>query len=272
MFSFIVWICIAYSLVLVAAVIAEPRLIYPNRGKRDVTLAPNDSNMKLLSLTTSDNIRIRGLFYRPAEADGTILYCHGNGVWLNRVETFIANLGDRMRVNVLAFDYRGYGESEGSPNECGLIKDGLAAYDFLIAQSILPAHIILYGRSLGGAVAAQLAAHQPVGGLVLENTFSSMLDVAKYHYRWLPIDWILRNRFDSASSLKKFRGPLLQSHGSADRLVPAEFAQRLFNSAATPNHLKHFLLAEEGGHNDSWTVEFDEEFESFVDRILGRNP
>ena len=120
------------------------------------------------------------------------------------------------------------------------------------------------GESLGGAVAVDLAAHDGARALVLESTFSSLSDVAGYHYPWLPVRWAMHTRFDSAGQIGRYHGPLLQSHGDADTIVPLRFGRRLFEAAAEP---KQFLLLHGHDHNDPMPPQFYDAMAALVDRL-----
>ena len=194
-----------------------------------------------------------------------MLFCHGNGGNLtHRVDTLIM-LQRRVGVSVLIFDYRGYGRSEGKPSEAGVLADARAARAWLAAREKRPAaDVVLMGESLGGAVAVDLAARDGARALVLESTFSSLPDVAAYHYAWLPVRWAMRTRFDSVAKIGDYHGPLLQAHGDADTIVPIRFGRRLFEAAAEP---KQFLLLPGHDHNDPMPPEFYDALAAFVDRL-----
>ena len=152
-----------------------------------------------------------------------------------------------MGAAVLVFDYRGYGKSEGKPDEPGVLADARAARTWLAEKAgVAENRIVLMGESLGGAVAVDLAA-DGARALILENTFSSMPDVAAYHYPWLPVRLLMRTQFNSVAKIRSYHGPLYQSHGDRDSIVPLQLARRLFDAANEP---KRFLLVEGADHND----------------------
>lgn len=168
-----------------------------------------------------------------------VLYFSGNGG--NR-----AYRGEEFQLlaaagcHVLVFDYRGYAENPGRPSEVHLVADALAAWRYATETlHIDPSRIVLYGESLGGGVAVQLAADrcragQTPGGLILRSTFSSLIDVAAHHYPWLPVRLLMIDRYESAGHIHKVACPILQLHGTADTIVPLAFGRRLF--AAAPQH------------------------------------
>lgn len=187
------------------------------------------------------------------EETPVILYFHGNG----------SNLGDlveRMRLfyeqgyRVLLIDYRGYGRSGGKfPNERRVYEDAEAAWAYLTqAQQVPGDRIILYGQSLGGAIAMHTASNHPeAAGLVMESSFTSMRQMVNHSYPLLPsvvpVRWILTQRFDSLAKVRSLQIPLLLIHGTADRVVPAQMSQALYDAAGGE---KELVWIEGGGHND----------------------
>ncbi|HEY2838010.1 MAG TPA: alpha/beta hydrolase, partial [Pirellulales bacterium] len=162
------------------------------------------------------------------------------------------------------FDYRGFGRSEGSPNEAGVLDDARAARAWLAQRAgIAEGDVVLMGESIGGAVVADLAA-DGARGLILENTFSSLPDVAAHHYPWLPVRLLIRSQFNSAAKIAQYHGPLLQCHGDADEIVPVQFGQRLFEAANEP---KRLVLFPGGGHNDGRRPEWLAEIDQFFNRL-----
>jgi fermentation-respiration switch protein FrsA (DUF1100 family) len=167
---------------------------------------------------------------------------------------------------VFLFDYRGYGHSSGAPNEVGCVADGSAAQHWLANRmGMRPDDVVLLGRSLGGGVAVALAASNGARALVLENTFPSMTDVAAIHYPWLPVRLTMDNRYDCISQIRKYRGPLLQSHGALDEIVPREQGRRLFEAArGRPKRWVEFAGL---GHNDSWPASYYDDLSVFVEGL-----
>ena len=170
--------------------------------------------------------------------------------WANAAQL----LHDRVGVSVMVFDYRGYGRSEGQPTEAGVLADARAARAWLAKrEGIAEKQIVLLGRSMGGGVAVDLAAADGARALVLESTFTSMPDVAQTKFPLLPMHWLMETKFDSAAKISKYHGPLLQSHGTADRLIPCNIGRRLFDVANEP---KQFVPIPGGDHNDPQTDEY----------------
>ena len=177
----------------------------------------------------------------------TILYCHGNsGSIAVRVEV-LRFLRD-LPANLLAFDYRGYGRSEGKPSEAGLFRDARAAYRHLCDDlRVAPERILLLGHSLGGAVAIDAALELSIAGLIVESTFTDVRDMARNRYPRLPMHLIARNQFLNSEKVARLEVPKLFIHGTADQTVPFEMGRQLFARAGDP---KTFLPIEGADHND----------------------
>jgi fermentation-respiration switch protein FrsA (DUF1100 family) len=207
--------------------------------------------------TTTDGVRIHAWWAEPPDARATLVWSHGNG-------GNIAGRGGVLRalaargVSVLAYDYRGYGRSEGQPTEEGVYLDALAAYDHLRVRGIPASRLVAFGESLGGAVSVRLAAERPCAGLVLVSPFTRLRDVARVHYG--PLAMLAGDRFDALGLIPTIRGPLLVAHGDRDEIVPFELGVRLFEAAAEP---KRFLRVEGAHHNDVLASE------ELLDAIVG---
>jgi len=200
--------------------------------------------------TTADGVKLQGWYMPHAHARYTLLHLHGNA----------GNIGDRlnqyrrwhdMGLAVFAFDYRGYGGSEGKPDEQGLYADAEAAWLLLTGPLTVPAgKIIIAGRSLGSAVAAHLARDKPAAGLVLEVPFTSIADMATAHYSWLPLGLVVRNRFDTAAALAEVKLPLLVISAASDKIIPGWMADKLCSVYSGPKQCRQLP----GGHNDFGVV------------------
>jgi fermentation-respiration switch protein FrsA (DUF1100 family) len=198
-------------------------------------------------------------------ADGAVIAFHGNGgnvsFWLDLEDVYEHALG----LPVLLVEYPGYGKSEGTPTEAGLYAAADAGYAWLRdTQHVEPQRIVIHGESLGGAVAVDLASRQPCRLLVLARTFTTLPDVAAEVYPWLPVRWMMSNRFDSLSKIGSCRCPLFQTHGDRDSLVPFAMSQRLFAAANEP---KRFVPQVGADHNDPFPAEFVTELRRFVQDV-----
>lgn len=189
----------------------------------------------------------------PAEnADApTLLYLHGNAFNIGAAHSLDnAQRMHGMGYNLLLVDYRGYGKSTGgAPSESKVYEDAESAWRYLTLQrKIAPKRIFIFGRSLGGAIAINLALFHPNGGgVIVENTFTSLMDIAESKYPYLPVDLLLNQRFDSIRKIRRLKIPLLVIHGTWDTHVPYQMGQRLFESAPQPKFLK---LIEGGEHGN----------------------
>jgi len=259
-------VLVTYLLVVLAMTFLETWLVYPvprveSGDWQAAGLAREDA-----WFTSADGTRLHGWFVPNAAAKRAVLYCHGNGEDVARNAGLAAHLRDALDAAVLVFDYRGYGKSDGRPNEPGCIADGLAAQRWLAERlGIAPGDVVLMGRSLGGGVAVAGAAEQGARALVLESTFSRLTDVAAYHYPWMPVRLVMRNRYDSLSRIKRYPGPVIQSHGSLDTLIPIELGRQLFDAA--PSSEKQFVELTGRGHNAPQPEGYYGQLRAFLDRV-----
>jgi fermentation-respiration switch protein FrsA (DUF1100 family) len=218
----------------------------------------------------ADGTRLHGWYCPHPAPRAVVLLTHGNAGNITHRAGVLRRLNHEHGLAVMTFDYRGYGRSEGTPNEEGILQDARAARAWLAARANLPQRdIVLMGRSLGGAVAVDLAANDGARGLILQSTFTSLPDVASDHVWWVPTGLIMRNRLDSRGKLDRYHGPLLISHGDADRVIPCEHGRRLFEVANLP---KRFVPLPGAGHNDPQTREYYVALDEFIDSLPGTPP
>jgi fermentation-respiration switch protein FrsA (DUF1100 family) len=233
----------------------EPRFLYhPNR---EIEQTPDKLGLKYenINLTTSDGVNINGWFLpgeNLAEDDQqtrlTVLFFHGNaGNISHRLEK--VGIFRDLGVDTFIIDYRGYGRSEGQPNEQGTYHDAQAAYEYLTQQRKLkPRSIVVYGESLGSAIAADLAGKVEVRGLVLEEGFTSTANVGQEMFPFFPVHWLVRNKYDTIDKLPRIHVPLLIFHSRDDEVINFSHSQRLFAAANEP---KQFVELH-GSHNDAF--------------------
>lgn len=211
---------------------------------------------------TPDYKRLNGWYIANDKAKFTIIFCHGNaGNISHRLEKILIfyNLG----LNIFIFDYRGYGKSIGVPSESGLYEDAGAAYNYLTKErEISKDSIILYGESIGGAVAIDLARRNKVGGLITEETLSSVKDMSYIAFPFIPY-FIFSSRFDSVSKIKDIACPKLVIHSIDDEIVPFRLGEKLFDAAMPP---KEFLKIK-GSHNTAF-LESREEYVSGIKTFI----
>jgi hypothetical protein len=216
-------------------------------------------------LTASDGVRIHGWYVAHPEAKVTLLWFHGNAGNLENRRGMLAGLRD-LPANVLVIDYRGYGNSEGKPGEDGLYRDARAAYDWLAARTP-PERIVVLGKSLGGGPACELASQVPVGGLILQSSFTRARDMASRVMPIFPAGWFMRTKFDNLSKVGRISCPKLVVHSRADEIVPFEMGERLFGAAAEPKESAWF---DRGGHNDLWITQRREYFARLAEFLSRR--
>jgi fermentation-respiration switch protein FrsA (DUF1100 family) len=173
---------------------------------------------------------------------------HGNAGNLTHRATVAHLWSERYNVSFFVFDYRGYGRSEGTPTIAGLLHDARAARRELASrEGIAEEEVVLFGESLGGAVAVDLAAVDGARGLILQSTFSSLREVARTHYPPLLVDALVADKLNAAEAIQRYRGPLLQSHGDADGTIPMALGRKLYDAANQP---KQFVVLPGIDHND----------------------
>ncbi|MCC4595980.1 lysophospholipase [Xanthomonas campestris pv. phormiicola] len=229
----------------IAAYLVVCALLY--LGQRELLYFPQatrvDAAQTDFTLQRSPTLRLRGWQVNPGRGKA-LLYFGGNAEDLRQTRAQLAPLLPDYSVYLLA--YRGYGASDGAPSEAALIGDALALYDHVRAAQP-QAEIAVLGRSLGSGVASQLAARRPLARLVLVTPFDSLATAAQAHYPWAPVRWLLRDRYDSVSALRAYRGPLLVLRAGRDQVVPASSTQRLLDSLAqTPT----VVTMPRAGHDD----------------------
>ena len=222
----------------------ESLVYFPDKHVR---ATPADVGLAFDSVTlrTADGESL-GAWWVPApRARGALILCHGNaGTLAERLPLML--LCGRLGLSVMAFDYRGYGASTGTPTEQGTYRDMDAAVAETARRGVSQARTIFFGESLGGAVAVEAASRLPCAGLVLESTFTSVPDVARHYYPWLPAGLLLRIRYDSAARITGLRCPKLFMHGPQDDIIPYVMGRRLFEAAPEPKLFGDL----QGGHND----------------------
>ena len=214
-----------------------------------------------------DGTRLNGRYAGSARPRAVVLYAEGNAGNLTGRRWVLGLFRDRLGCSVLIFDYRGYGRSEGAPSIPGVLADARAARRWLAGRAgVAEGEIVLVGHSLGGAMAVDLAGRDGGRGLVLENTFSSLADVAERHFGRLG-RLFAGGALDSAATIRGYRGPLLQTHGDADGVVSYDLGRRLFAAANKP---KWFITVPRGDHNDPPAPEYLNAARPLPRRAAGR--
>jgi len=242
-----------YLTIVVGMMFLETRLVYPIPSLSWGNWHPSAFKYADVNFTSADGTKLHGWYVAQPNPTYAILYCHGNGEDVSSVGPFAADLSKALQASVFVFDYRGYGNSEGTPNEAGCIADGSAAQEWLASKMQMDkSNVVVWGRSLGSGVACAMAAQNGARALILESSFTSMPDIASLHYPWLPVRWIMKNRYDNLSRIKRYKGVVFQSHGTEDTLIPIALAKALFDAA--PERKRWFEF--QGGHNDAPPPDF----------------
>ena len=226
----------------------QPRLLY--RPVRDVAFTPADLGLEFeeVAFQSGDGVSLSGWYVPAKDARFTLLYCHGNGGnIMHRLDSL--HQFCKLGLSCFIFDYRGYGNSAGRPTEAGTYLDAQAAYDWLTRVKGVPAgQIVLFGRSLGGSIAAHLAGRVQARGLVVESAFTSYPDMGARFYPYMPVRLFARFRYDTRACILQVRCPVMVVHSREDEIVPFEFGVRLFEAANEPKQLVEIA----GGHNDGF--------------------
>jgi fermentation-respiration switch protein FrsA (DUF1100 family) len=249
-----------------APTLDEPILFQPAkhpRGRWD----DRPESCRDIWFESADKTRLHGWYSAAEDPVETVLYCHGNAGNVSLYGRWMEYMRKERRLSILVFDYRGYGRSEGMPTIEGAVADALAARAELARLSgVKSDRIILWGRSLGGAIAVEAAAAEPPRGLVLESTFSSFRDVADVHRPSL--SWLVpEDRLNSVLTIGKVRCPLLQAHGTVDRVVPYDLGKKLHEAASEP---KTLLTFQGYGHHDIPAV-FEQRLDLFLKSLPARD-
>lgn len=263
-------LAIALAVLVLLLMLFENKLIYlpwkfPQGNWEEIQREKNPPEDVFLQ--TEDGVKIHGWFVSGENAKASILYFHGNAGNISNRYDWVKDLS-RLPANVFIIDYRGYGKSEGRPSEGGIYLDAQAAYRYLIEKrKIDPKTLVIYGKSIGGGPACELASKFPCAGLILQSPFTSIKDMADRLIPPLPLRWIARTRFDNLGKIQKITVPKLIIHSRNDEVIPFWMSEKLFQAAPEP---KQFQTYSRAGHNDLIGIEHDDLlklFGEFLDRL-----
>jgi fermentation-respiration switch protein FrsA (DUF1100 family) len=240
---------VAIAVLLLFLWVTQRRMMYFPFDEVPAPAALGLTNVETVTFDTADGLRLGGWFFSLADngPQATVLIFNGNAG--NRAHRApLATALRRQGLQVLLLDYRGYGGNPGSPTERGLAADARGALRYLTSRAdVARSRLIYFGESLGTAVAVDLALEHPPAALVLRSPFTSMADVGQRHYPWLPVRWLIRDRYAASERIRRIRVPLLVIAGDRDRIVPLEFSRRLYEAANQP---KKFFTLPDADHND----------------------
>lgn len=263
-------LAVGYLVLLLFMYAAQSSMIY--YPVKELVYSPGDIGLEYenVTFTTEDSVEIHGWFIPRKNARGTLLFHHGNaGNISGRLETIrlVHNLG----LNILMYDYRGYGRSEGRPSEKGTYRDAMAAWNYLVEQRMTtPDQIFSMGRSLGGAVAVWLATQTEPAGLILESTFTSAADLGSELYPFLPVRRLIRYEYSNLTRIKDIEVPLLVAHSTQDNLIPFSHGRRLYDAASEPKMFLEMRGRHGGGFIETGQ-QYRETLDEFISTVLDRN-
>ena len=248
MLRLLLMLALVYGALLLLLYLFQPRLLFlPGVPGRDLVATPEHIGLEYrdIQIETADGETLHGWWLPHADPRATVLFHHGNaGNVSHRLDSL--QIFHDLGLEVLIFDYRGYGQSSGSPSEQGVYEDAHSAWRWLVdEQEVDPGQIILFGRSMGGAVAANLAERVDAAGLIVESTFTSVPDIGAELYWWLPVRLLARLEFDARSAIVASDPPVLVVHSPDDEIIPFSHGQRLYQAAGE----RGTLLEIQGDHN-----------------------
>jgi fermentation-respiration switch protein FrsA (DUF1100 family) len=243
-------VILGYVTLLVALVLMETRLVYPGAYSGDrVVQDASGSRIETVEYRSTDGVTLRGRLIERQTGNDPVLFFHGNGVKARWMDNWLSQLSDEFGATAMIAEYRGF-EDDVTPDERGVLADCFAARDYLCERlDKRPSDIILYGRSLGGGCAVAVASQGGAKALVLDRTFDRLVNVAADKYPIVPINWLMRNRYDSIAKLTVYKNPLVVLHGTEDSLIPIHHSKTLYASARCEK--KHWIQVEGLAHNDA---------------------
>jgi fermentation-respiration switch protein FrsA (DUF1100 family) len=244
-----------YLGVLIVLLLLENALVYhPSRETDSWEPPPANVVVEEVWVQTPDGTRIHGWWFPCEGAKGALLYAHGNAGNLSHRGPVAPFLMQALGTSVLLFDYPGYGKSTGKPSEAGCYAATDAMYDWLTqTQHLPPENIILFGKSLGGGPATELAVRRAHRALVLVKCFTSIPDMAQSQFPFLPARWLVRNRFDNLEKIGKCTRPVVIAEAERDEMIPNWMGHKLYEAAHEP---KRYFLLENSSHNDVLPASF----------------
>ena len=258
-----------YLLFSVMLYLMQNRMVFlANMPGRALTATPRDAGFDYQDvwITTSKGVRLHGWFVPAKQSKATVLFLHGNAGNISHRLDSIAIFRE-LGLDVFIIDYGGYGQSEGQPSEQGTYLDARAAWEYLVNDcQIAPDEIVIFGRSLGGAVASWLAAQTTPGAVILESSFTSAPDMAYRLYPFLPVRLLTRLKYPVKENVKSLSSPLLVVHSQQDEIIPYDMGESIFAAAPEPKQ----MLVLTGDHNGGFMINRNQ-YQAVVDRFLDQH-
>ena len=262
---------LAYFILVLLAYASQSKLLYLRSVPgRELLGAPSDAGLPFdeVWIETADGVRLHGWYVPAQPARATLLFFHGNaGNVSHRLDSL--RIFHDLGLSVLIIDYRGYGRSEGTPSERGTGRDARAAWAYLVTErGAEPEKIVVFGRSLGAAVAAELARDVAPGALILESAFTSVPDIAQEAYWFLPARWLSRFEYATAEYVKEIAAPVLVIHSEDDEIIPFHHGRAVFEAANGPKQ----LLVLHGDHNTGFLLSasrYRQGIDGFLSELAG---
>ena len=243
---FIGVLLVTYLALATVLYVMQPKFLYSPMREVFSTPAELELDFEDVVFKSTDGLNLAGWYIPVDNPKFTVLFCHGNGGNIaHRLDSI--NIFHNLGLNCFIFDYRGYGDSQSKPNEEGTYMDAMAAYKWLTEEKKISAeNIIIFGRSLGGSIAAQLASKVDARALVVESAFTSYVDMGKEYYSYMPVRWFARFAYRTIDYIKNVQCPVMLIYSRNDEIVPYKFGLELYEAANEPKEFIEIF----GGHND----------------------
>jgi len=243
-------ILVAYAGLALTLYFVQPSFLYAPVRELPYSPAEIGLDFEEVFFKTGDRLKLHGWYIPAPNAEFTVLFCHTNaGNMMHQLDSI--NIFYNLGLSCFIFDYRGYGISQGRPTEHGTYLDARAAYRWLTKKKgIKPQDVIVFGRSLGGSIAAYLAGKVKARGLVIESAFTSYNAIGRKFYPYMPVKWFARFDYPTIDYVRKVKCPVLVIHSRTDEIIPFEFGQQLYEAANEPKEFVELY----GGHNDAFLI------------------
>ena len=240
-----------YSTLLVVIFLAQRKLLYHPTENSSLEENLLSHKVEKIKIPSSDNINLISWYFLKNKSFKTLVFFHGNAGRLENRIYKLNHLSD-LNLNYLIFAYRGFNGNNGKPTEEGIYKDSKAVINWLNSKGIKKKDIILYGESLGGAVAIEIAQKESFAGIILESTFTSMIDMGQKYYPIFPVSFLLKDKYETKNKIKNLNSPTLVMHGKKDKVVPFYMGEKIYDLLNTPKY-KYFT------NNDDHMMEFNDQ-------------